>query len=230
MKTADVMSTNVIAVGPDRPVREIAQLMSEHHFSGIPVVDAAGSLIGIVSHSDLLHRPETGTERKHRRWLDFFADPDTQAREYVKTHGMKASDVMSRNVITVPAETELRDAADILDRRNVKRLPVLRDGRLVGILTRGDIVRAFAQQVPRRAIASGSDAALQQAIEKLLAEQNWLDFSLGSVLVHDGVAEISGIMRSASQSAAVVTMAEEVVGAAKVDNKLRVLHPMGTGV
>ena len=229
MKTLEIMTKDVVTVAPDTPVQDIARLMAERHISGLPVVQADGTIAGIVSHSDLLHRPETGTEPRRRRWVDLFADPDRLARAYTKTHGMKASDIMSRNVISVDAHSELREAADILDKRDVKRVPVLENGRLVGILSRGDVVRAFAE-LPRPAAVPADDVAVQKAIEKRFAEQNWLDATFVSVLVRDGVAELSGIIRSEAQRAAVETMVEETAGVAKVRNALKVHTQIGMGI
>ncbi len=229
MKIIEIMTKDVVTVAPDTPVQEIARLMAQKHISGVPVVDADGTMTGIVSHSDLLHRPETGTEPRRRRWIDLFADPDTLARAYTKTHGMKARDIMTRKVVWVDAQSDLRDAADVLDKRDVKRVPVLENNRIVGILSRGDVVRAFAMQPPRQA-GQVSDAAVQTAIQKRFAEQNWLDATFVSVSVRDGVAELSGIIRSKAQLAAVETMVEETSGVTAIRNALKVHSQVGMGL
>lgn len=230
MKTIDIMTKDVVTATTDTPVRDIARLMTEKHISGIPVVDPNGRLVGIVSHSDLLHRPETGTEPRRRRLVEIFADPDKLARDYTKTHGMKAGDVMSRNVVWVDVNSDLRDAADVLDKRNVKRVPVMQEGRVVGILSRGDVVRAFAMQPPSRASGTVDDAAIESAIRQRFSEQSWLDAGFVTVTIKNGVVELSGLIRSESQRKAAQVLVEEVAGVAGVDNNLRLRNIATMGI
>jgi CBS domain-containing protein len=117
MKAQEIMTRDVITVRPDTLVRDIAAPMVEKHISGVPVVTDNGKLIGMVSESDLLHRAEVGTERKHKWWIRTFADSGALAREYAKAHGLKPRDIMSRYVVSVRDDAELRDVADILDKR-----------------------------------------------------------------------------------------------------------------
>lgn len=145
MKAQDIMTREVATVRPETSVREIAALMMEKNISGVPVVSDSGAIVGIVSEGDLLHRAEVGTERKHKWWFQIFGDSDAAAREYAKAHGLAARDVMSRYVISVRDDTDLRDIADILDSHRIGRVPVLHDGSLVGIISRRDLVRALSQ-------------------------------------------------------------------------------------
>ena len=145
MKAQDIMTREVATVRPETSMREIAALMMEKNISGMPVVSDDGAIVGIVSEGDLLHRAEVGTERKHKWWFQIFADSDAAAREYAKAHGLSARDVMSRYVISVRDDADLRDVADILDSHRIKRVPVLHDGRLAGIISRRDLVRALSQ-------------------------------------------------------------------------------------
>src|SRR5690348_2151804 len=148
MRAIDVMTTNVITTVPDASVQAVALLLSERGISGVPVVDAGGRVIGIVSEGDLLHRAETGTERRterrRARWLDSLASDQDLARDYVKSHGRTAKDIMTREVITIDETTELSDVADLLETKKIKRVPVMRDGKLVGIVSRANLVRALA--------------------------------------------------------------------------------------
>ena len=151
MKARDIMTRDVATVRPETSVRDIAALMMEKHISGVPVVDDDGTIVGIVSEGDLLHRTEVGTERKHKWWFRVFADSDAAAREYAKAHGRAAHDVMSRYVISVRDDAEVRDVADILDKQRIKRVPVVRDGRLVRTISRRDLVRELSRcRSPRR--------------------------------------------------------------------------------
>jgi CBS domain-containing protein len=141
------MTREVVTVGPYTSVPDVAATMVAKRISGVPVLTDSGEIIGLVSQTDLLHRAEIGTERQVRRkwWLGNLADVNALAREYARAHGLKAQDVMSRYVISVRDDAELRDVADILDSHSIKRVPVLQAGRLVGIITRSDLVRALSR-------------------------------------------------------------------------------------
>src|SRR5580692_8794309 len=145
MRAMDVMTTDAITVDPETTVQSLATLLAERGISGAPVVDASGRLVGIVSEGDLLHRAEIGTARRHRVrrrswWLDHFAGD--QARDYIKSHGRTVKDVMTRDVVAVTEDTDLGDVAALLEAKRVKRVPVMRDGKIVGIISRANIVRA----------------------------------------------------------------------------------------
>lgn len=145
MRATDVMTTDVITVGPEMTVRDLAMLLAERGISGAPVVDQSGQLVGIVSEGDLLHRAEVGAARRHRVrrrswWLDHYASEVT--KEYVKDHGRLVKDVMSQDVATVTEDTDLSDVAALLEAKRIKRTPVMRGGKVVGIISRANIVRA----------------------------------------------------------------------------------------
>ncbi len=144
MKVHDIMSTKVVTVSPSTSVRDIAALMVEKHVSGLPVLNDNGTLVGMVSEGDLLRRPEIGTEKHRRRWVSFFIGVDEQAREFTKSHALHAGDVMTEQVIHVSEETPLGDAVGLMEKHNIKRLPVLSEGKLVGIVSRVDLLRALA--------------------------------------------------------------------------------------
>ena len=145
MRAIDVMTPNVITVDPDTSVQSLAALLSERGVSGAPVVDAGGTMIGIVSEGDLLHRSELGTERRDQRrhswWLEHFASG--LARDYVKSHGRTVKDIMTRDVVTVTEETDLAEVATLLETHRIKRVPVVREGKIVGIVSRSNLVRAL---------------------------------------------------------------------------------------
>src|ERR1700751_1698414 len=145
IRAMDVMTTDVITVAPDTTVRALATLLAERGISGAPVVDSSGRLVGIISEGDLLHRAEIGTARRHRErrrswWLDHFASD--LAREYVKSHGRTVKDLMTRDVVTVTEDMDLGDVAALLEAKRIKRVPVMREGKVVGIISRANIVRA----------------------------------------------------------------------------------------
>ncbi|MCL4766504.1 MAG: CBS domain-containing protein [Hyphomicrobiaceae bacterium] len=225
MKAREIMSPNVITVSPTTAVRDIAALMTEKRISGIPVVSKDGKVVGIVSESDLLHRAEMGTEPKRKWWLTFFSDPDAMAREYTKTHGLQARDVMSRQVISVAEDDDLKTIADTLDGRKVKRVPVLRDGKLAGIISRADLVRAFSQMPVARTASPAGDAALEQMLLQKMRAQDWLDGTYLSVSVRDGVVELRGFIGSAEQRRALRVLIDEIDGVSRVNDQLTVGMP-----
>ena len=155
MRAIDVMTPNVITVDPDTLVQDLAKLLSERNISGAPVVDKTGGIVGIVSEGDLLHRSELGTERHTQKrrawWLEHFASE--LARDYVKSHGRTVKDIMTRDVATVSEDTELADIATLLETKRIKRVPVLRDGKIVGIVSRANLVRALAAATTERPAA-----------------------------------------------------------------------------
>ena len=135
MQAKDVMTIDVVTVSPDTEVSDIAKLLLERHISALPVVNSEGQVLGIVSEGDLLHRRETDTEKHRNWWLGFLVGSEQRATEYSKSHGTKASEIMSREVVTVNEDAQLGDIAELLEVRRIKRVPVLRDGKLVGIVS-----------------------------------------------------------------------------------------------
>jgi len=199
MRAMDVMTTNVVTVGPETPVQEVAKILSERSISGVPVVDAANRLVGIVSEGDLLHRVETGTERRPDRrtgrrrswWLDTIGADEELARDYVKSHGRTARDVMTSEVTFVSDTTELGEIANILESKRIKRVPVVRDGRLVGIVSRANLVRALAAAGPRLSdeIAT-DDRTIRQKLLTELRGQDWVHTWAADIIVRDGVVHL----------------------------------------
>ena len=171
MRAMDVMTTPVITVDPQTTVQDLAKLLSERNISGVPVCEG-DRLVGIVSEGDLLHRAETGTERRLQKrrswWLDSLAAEEEAAREYVKEHGRKVADIMSRDVISVSDTTDLAEVAMLLETKLIKRVPVVRDGKLVGIISRANLVRALATTSSAPAIVADADDRTIR--EKLLNE------------------------------------------------------------
>jgi len=196
MRAADVMTTNVITVAPDTSVQEVAKILSERGISGVPVVDAQDRLVGIVSEGDLLHRVETGTERRVQRrrrswWLDRIGSDEELARDYVKSHGRTVRDVMTRNVVVVDDTTELADIAILLETKRIKRVPVVRDGRLVGIVSRANLVRALATAKSAQAtIADPGDRAIGDQLLAELRGKKWVDISSADIIVRDRVVHL----------------------------------------
>jgi CBS domain-containing protein len=193
MRAMDIMTPDVITASPMMSVREFATLLAERGISGAPVVDTDGGLVGIVSEGDLLHRAETGTERRTQkrrvRWLDTLATDRELARDYAKSHGRTVGDIMTREVITVADTTELAEIADLLETKRIKRVPVLRNGKLVGIVSRANLVRALAA-IPAQPASTDDDRSIRA---KLLAElngQEWAKVWAADVVVRDKVVHL----------------------------------------
>jgi CBS domain-containing protein len=191
MRAMDVMTTDVITVVPDMTIQGLAQLLAERGISGAPVVDSNGNLVGIVSEGDLLRRAEIGTARRHRErrrswWLDHFASE--LARDYIKTHGQRVEDIMTRDVVTVAEDADLGDVAALLEARRIKRVPVMRDGKIVGIISRANLVRALgtskgALQHP----AEADDRTIRKQLLAELGREEWARLWPEDVIVRDGI-------------------------------------------
>ncbi|HEY1301390.1 MAG TPA: CBS domain-containing protein [Stellaceae bacterium] len=195
MNARDVMTTEVITVKPETTVQALAALLSEKSISGAPVVDSAGRLVGIVSEGDLLHRAETGTERRVQRrrswWLDSVAAEEEAARDYVKAHGRTVNDIMSRNVVSVSETTDLGEIAHVLETKKVKRVPVLRDGKVVGIVSRANLVRALATTSSAPAIVADSDdRTIRARLLDELRKQRWANVWDSDIMVRDRIVHI----------------------------------------
>lgn len=230
MKANEIMSRNVATVTPETPISEIAALMVEKHVSGVPVVGDNGNLLGMVSQSDLLHRAEVGTERKHKWWFRVFANSNALAREFVKTHGHRAHDIMTRHIVSVREDAELRDVADILDKHRIKRVPVVADGKLVGIITRGDLVRALSLVQIAKADKKVDNASLHKALQERMQKQPWINKTYVNLTANDGVVELWGFVDSAEQHRALRLLVEETDGVKKVEDKLKVGVPYRGGI
>jgi CBS domain-containing protein len=222
MRAADVMMSEVITVGEDASVQEAARLMAEHGISAVPVVDRDKRVVGMVSEGDLLHRAETGTERRRSWWLDMVASANQLAGEYVKSHSGCVKDVMTRDVISVTEETGVADIAILLETNRIKRVPVLLDGRLVGIVSRANLVRALAMTINER--PSGAEADDRAIRDRLLAElkaQKWAEVAPANITVKDGVVHLWSSYYSDQEKRALVVAAESIPGVRRVEDHMR---------
>jgi CBS domain-containing protein len=191
MRAADVMTSEVITVDENDSVPSVAKLLAERGISAAPVVDSDNQVIGMVSEGDLLHRAETGTERRRSWWLEMMASTNQLAGDYIKSHSGKVKDVMTRDVISVTDTTPVADIAVLLETNRIKRVPVLRDGKLVGIVSRANLVRALAMTIDERASNAAADDRTIR--DKLLAElkaQRWAEVSPANITVKDGVGHL----------------------------------------
>lgn len=228
MKAADIMSTGVVTVGPDAPIGEAARLMLQHRISGLPVVDAHGTLAGIVTEGDLLRRAELGTERRRPRWLELILMPGTLAEDYVRSHGRRVEEVMSWEVATVAPDTPLAEVVALMQRRRIKRVPVVDGGKLVGMISRADLIRALARELEAAPETVGDDLAIRRRILDELDRAGWAPAATIAVTVTDGVAELRGTVTDERVREGIVVAAENTPGVKQVKDELTVLLPVPT--
>ncbi|WP_333845235.1 CBS domain-containing protein [Pelomicrobium sp.] len=227
MQAKDVMTTPVVTVKPETQVSEIARLLLERGISAVPVVDAQERLLGIVSEGDLMRRPESGTERRPSWWLALLSDPREEAREYVKSHGLHAQDIMTRDVITVEEDTPLQEIAALLEKHRIKRVPVVRNGKVVGIVSRANLLQALVAQPPAKEI-SADDRTLREAVLKAVQS-----VGAGAVFVNavvsEGVVHLWGITAFEEVKNAIRVAAERVPGVKQVKDEIKVLPHRAMG-
>jgi CBS domain-containing protein len=226
MLVRDVMVAPVITVTPSTAVKAVAKLFLEKRISAAPVVESDQRLVGIVSEGDLLHRVEAGTERHHSWWLKGLIGDDALAAEYVKSHGLKVSDVMTRRVVTAAPETPLHEVAALLEKNAIKRVPILENGKLVGIVSRANLIQAVATARKLLDIPL-SDTTIRQNVLSQLKKQSWAHTALLNVTVNGGVVELWGVAESTSQRKAIRVAAESTVGVHAVNDNL-VIRPVAT--
>jgi CBS domain-containing protein len=219
MRARDIMTKTVLTVTPETSVREAAQLFAENHISGAPVVDDEGHLIGMLTEGDLLHRTETGTQSRRRSWwLEFFSSNRDLAATYIKENARLVKDVMTTDVVTVSEHTPVADIADILERRRIKRVPVVYDGELLGIVSRANLVKALAIAPPEASLAAPDrDEILRDAVLRELGGHRWA-VPAENVLVSDGVVYLWGVVTSVEQARAMCLAAEKVAGVKSVED------------
>jgi CBS domain-containing protein len=219
MKARDVQVSPVITVKSTASVKETAALLLARGISAVPVVDDQDKLAGIVSEGDLIHRSEIGTERRRSWWLGLLADGRTIAAEYIKSHAVRVVDVMTRDVVTASPDTPLHEIATIMEKNGVKRVPIVDGGRLVGIVSRADLVRAFAAGGDTIA-AAPSDRAIRDGLVAHLAAQSWAQSGLVNGEVSGGVVDLWGYCGSEVERHAFRVAAETAPGVRSVNNHM----------
>ena len=191
MRAADVMTPDPVCISPDASIADAIRLLLERKFSGLPVVDARGSLVGIVTEGDLLRRTETGTQRKRPSWIEFLMGPGRLATEYVQTTGRKVNDVMTPEVRTVTEDAPLDEIVHLMERHQIKRLLVVRDSKLVGIVTRANLLHALASVAAETKPGPASDTSIRERLYAELKSQRWAPVGLINVVVRNGVVHLS---------------------------------------
>ena len=229
MQAKDVMTANVISVAPETSVDAIAALLLDRNISAVPVVDADNQMLGIVSEGDLVHRVAGDSERRGSWWLGLMASRKEQAAEFTKTHGRSAEDIMTRDVVTVGEETPVADIARLLEQKRIKRVPVIRDHKLVGIVSRANLLHALAASQQEMAAPSSDDRSIRETLVAVLESKVWLSRGISNITVINGAVEIWGWVESDRERQAINVAAENTAGVTSVTDHLGSLPPWVSG-
>ena len=225
MRAHQIMTRPVITVTPETTIVEAATAMLQRHISGLPVVDAAGKLVGIVSEGDFIRRSELGTQRKRGRFLAFILGPGRAATDFVHEHGRKVAEVMTPDPLTVTEDTRLEAIVALMEKNHVKRLPVMRGDGIVGIVSRANLLQAVASLAREIADPTADDDHIRNRIIDTLHKNTWCPQSL-NIIVRDGIVHLGGIVIDERSRQASIVAAENVTGVKKVHDHLCWVDPM----
>jgi len=228
MKASDVMVTSVISVGPDACLQDVAHTLLANGISAVPVIGIDCKLLGMVSEGDLMRRAEAGTERRRPWWLAMFTGREALAAEYVKEHSRKVTDVMTRHVVTAEPDTPLQEIATLLEKNGIKRVPIVQSGRVVGIVSRANLLQALASFRKQADIGASNDLAIREGVLNRLKAESWARPSLINVIVQDGTVELWGIVDSQTERKAVRVAAEVTPGVRAVNDNM-IIRPAESG-
>jgi len=227
MNVCEVMSKGVHTVGATEGIDVAIRIMLEGRYSGLPVTDERGNLVGILTEGDLLRRAELGTQRWHPGWLNFLLGPGRLAHEYVRSHAQKVHEVMSADVVAVEEATPLSQAIGLMEQHHIKRLPVLRAGRVVGMLSRSDLLRACLKALERQApVATAEDEGIRRRIESDMRAQPWGPQPTVHVRVANGLVQFEGVITNDALRDALRVLAENVPGVTGVRDSITTIEPM----
>jgi CBS domain-containing protein len=219
MRAHQIMTRDVVTVGPEASIVDAANIMLTQHVSGLPVVNDAGELIGVISEGDFIRRTEIGTERKRGRWLRLLLGPGQSASDFVHEHGRKVGEIMTPHPHTVQADATVGDIVKTMEKHHVKRLPVMQDGRMVGIVTRKNLLKAVANLARDVPAPSAADDAIRAQVVAAIERNDWRPFGL-SVLVRNGIVHLSGVITEERSRKAAIVAAENVCGVKEVHDHL----------
>src|SRR6476469_3680395 len=225
MRAHQIMTRPVITVTPETSILEAATTMLRRHVSGLPVVDAAGKLVGIVSEGDFIHRGEIGTPRRRSWFMRFILGPGPAATDFVREHGGKIAEIMTVDPLTIAEDTPLERIVELMEKHGVKRLPVTRDDKLVGIVSRANLLQAVASLARQIPDPTADDDHIRDRIINALRSHDWCPNGLG-VVVRDGIVHLSGIITDERTRQAAIVCAENIAGVKKVHDRLCWVDPM----
>jgi CBS domain-containing protein len=219
MRAHQIMTRSVTAISPDATILEAANTMLRQHVSGLPVVNAGGQLVGVVSEGDFIRRSEIGTQRKRGRWLKFLLGAGESATDYIHEHSRKVSDVMTSDPITVSEDATLEEIVNAMETNGVKRLPVMRGDRLVGIVSRASLLQAVASLAREIPDPTADDDHIRSRVIASIEKNDWSPFGL-NVIVRDGIVHLSGVVTEERSRQAAIVAAQNVAGVKQVHDHL----------
>jgi CBS domain-containing protein len=223
MRAIDVMVRDVVTVHPDTDVAEAIKLLGKHDVSALPVVDGHNHLLGVISEADLIHRVEIGTEKHRRWWVEAVTGASSLAEDFAKSHGKKVHELMSTNVVSATEDTPLSEIANLLERKRIKRVPITRQGKLVGIVSRSNLIQALASAMAGNGEATSADAAdrkIRGELLERLGQQSWTDFGGRNIIVSGGIVHVWGLVGSEAEHKALIALAEGVPGVRRVSDEM----------
>ncbi len=229
MQARDVMTSPVITAGPDTSVEDIATCLLDNGISAVPVIDANDRLIGIVSEGDLMRRAESGTESRRSWWLELLLESEEKAATFTRTHGRRARDVMTANPVTVADDAPLSEIARLLEKHRIKRLPVVRDGRVIGIVSRANLLHGLAAPRSEEGTAA-TDRTIREFILRTLRDDAGVRAELVNVTVSGGVVHLWGAVPSDQELNALRVVVENTDGVRDVENNVKVMAEPIRGV
>ena len=224
MRVSDVMTRNVVSIRSDDTILKAARLMLQNRISGLPVVDAEGGLIGMVTEGDFLRRAEINTARRRPKWIEFLLGPGRLADEFTRASGRRVQEVMTQGPVTVAEDASLATAVELMERNRIKRLPVVRDGKIAGIISRANLVRALVSLPQASEAPAGGDAAIRDQVLAAFVAQPWAPRI--DVTVKDGIVDLWGTITDDRERKACVIVAENVGGVRQVRDHIVWVEPM----
>ena len=227
MQARDVMSRGpIITVEPKTSIEEAARLMLSLGISGLPVVDASNGVVGILTEGDLLRRAELGTEKHRRPWFAFLASPGRLAAEYVVAHGSKVGEIMTTEVITADVDNPLDQIVKLMEKKRIRRAPIIERGRLAGIVSRADLMRALIARKAPATSAGHSDEEILAAVSKIFDDETWCPRATVRASVTDGIVDLWGLIFDERERIALRVAAENVAGVKAVRDHLTWVEPV----
>jgi CBS domain-containing protein len=225
MQARDIMTSEVATVSPETDIRDIATLLLRRRISAVPVVDSTNWIVGIVSEGDLIHQADKPCEKWPRSWwLAFLARPERRIKAFIEARGTRAEDIMTREVICVPDDASLHDIAELLEKHRIKRVPVRCGGRLVGIVSRANLLRGFvASGATAKTAPSADNHSVRQKVTAMLKDADPSSLDFVDVVVCDGVVHLWGAVRSDDEANAIRIAAEHVPSVQAVRSHIQIM-------
>jgi CBS domain-containing protein len=226
MNAQDVMTQNVISVGPNDSLSRAVRTMLQNDISGLPVLEADGRLVGMITEGDLLRRAETATQRQRKRWIEFFVSQGRLAEEYVHSHGRKVSEVMTAGPVSVTEDMPLEEVVTLMERHRIKRVPVMRSGKVVGIVSRANLLHALAKLSAEAKPSTPDDRSIRERLLVEIKKERWAPLGLIDIVVRNGVVDLWGSITDERERQALIVAAENEPGVKRVNDHLVWVEPI----